>query len=50
MNKTMHDIILNNIRNVVHEVDEFSFLVSVNEVTTMDNQQWINDYVYVMKD
>lgn len=23
--------------------------VSVNEVTTMDNQQWINDYVYVMK-
>jgi AAA15 family ATPase/GTPase len=23
--------------------------VSVNEVTTMDNQQWINDFVYVTK-
>jgi hypothetical protein len=44
----MHDVVFssNNIVQGVH-----LFLVTANEVINiMDNQQWINVHVYVMKD
>jgi hypothetical protein len=45
----MHDVVLSSNINIVQGAN--LFLVTANEVTNiMDNQQWINVYVYVIKD
>jgi len=47
MAKCMHKIVLQNTKTIVG--DSTFFTLSVNEVTTIDNQQWINVHVYMMQ-
>jgi hypothetical protein len=44
----MHDIIFSSINFFLQGVK--FFLMNANEVTTMNNKQWISVHVYVMKD
>lgn len=48
MVETTHEIVFTSIRVLVQAINYL--FVSVDEVTTLDNQQWISDHVYVMKD
>jgi hypothetical protein len=47
MAKSMHDVVLENMKIIMQKFG-FSAL-SANELTTIDNQQWINVHIYVMK-
>jgi hypothetical protein len=44
----MHDIIFNATRVIVGAV--FFFSMNANEFTIINNKQWVNVHVYVMKD
>jgi hypothetical protein len=48
MVETMHEIVFTSIRVIVQAINYL--FVSVDEVTTLDNHQWICVHVYVMKD
>jgi hypothetical protein len=48
MDVAMHDVVLTSTRAVVQAINYF--FVTADEVTTLDNEQWINAHVYVMKD
>jgi hypothetical protein len=43
MVESMHDVVLENKKNIVQK-SEF-FTLSVNEMTTIDNQQWISAHI-----
>jgi hypothetical protein len=48
MVETMHEIVFTSIRVIVQAINYL--FVSVDEVTTLDNHQWISVHAYVMKD
>jgi hypothetical protein len=48
MVEAMHDFVLTSTKVIMQTINYF--FVSANEVTTLDNWQWINVHVYVMKD
>jgi len=44
----MHDVVLTSTKVVVQAINYF--FVTIDEVTTLDNQQWIKVHVCVVKD
>jgi hypothetical protein len=48
MVEAMHDFVLTSTKAIMQAINYF--FMNVNEVTTLDNWQWISVHVYVMKD
>jgi hypothetical protein len=48
MVEVMHDFVLTSTKAIMQAINYF--FMNVNEVTTLDNWQWISVHVYVMKD